>query len=216
VPDLDFSILKASVVEYALEPMLGFTVRVEDAEGNHPIQSVMLHTQIRLDVKKRAYDPATETRLIELFGSIDRWGQTLRNLLWTTSDIVVPGFDGATEVELPVTCTYDFEVAATKYLWALQDGSAPLQFLFSGTVFYVADSAGVQIAPIPWEKEASFSLPAELWHEMMDRYFPNSSWLRINRDLFARLCEFKAREGLATWDAVIENLLAAARAGALP
>lgn len=210
MPDLEFSVVKASVVEFALAPMLAFTLRIEAASSESKIQSIMLHTQIRLDVTKRAYDSDTENRLVELFGSTDRWGQTLRNLLWSNSDTVVPGFEGSTEVGLQVPCTYDFEIAATKYLWAVQSGAAPLQFLFSGTVFYTSDDGALQIAPIPWEKEADFALPGELWHEMMERYFPNSSWVRISKDLFARLCDYKAREGLPTWDAVMEKLLSAA------
>ena len=38
------------------------------------------------------------------------------------------------------TCTYDFEVAATKYLHALDDGEIPLVLLFSGTVFTAGDA----------------------------------------------------------------------------
>ena len=169
----------------------------------------MLHTQIRFDVTKRSYDSETERRLVELFGTTDRWGQTLRSLLWTNSDIVVPGFESTTEVELPISCTYDFEVAATKYLWATRDGMAPLEFLFSGTVFYAGEDGGVQIGRIPWEKETTFAMPADLWHSMMDRYFPNTSWLRIGKDLFDHLSEYKAREGLPTWDAVMDRLLSA-------
>ena len=54
---------------------------------------------------------------------------------------MVAGFAGETEVDLPVACTYDFEVAAAKYLHALGDGEVPLLLLFSGTVF-VARRAG--------------------------------------------------------------------------
>ena len=48
---------------------------------------------------------------------------------------MVPGFTGTTQVAPAPECTYDFEVAAAKYLHALRDGTIPLQFLFSGTVF---------------------------------------------------------------------------------
>ena len=37
-----------------------------------------------------------------------------------------PASPASTEVDLPVTCTYDFEVAAAKYLHALDDGEIPL------------------------------------------------------------------------------------------
>ncbi len=108
-----------------------------------------------------------------------------------------------------MACTYDFNVAAAKYLAALEDGDVPLLFLFSGTVMLTHGDAGMQIAQIPWEKEAAFRRPARLWTEMMDHYFPNSAWLRLRKDVFDRLLEFKARQALPTWEEAIERLLAA-------
>ena len=64
--------------------------------------------------------------------------------------MLVPSFTGATEFELPVPCTYDLEVAATKYLYALPDGEVPLSFHFSGTVFYRGDDGRLQVALVPW------------------------------------------------------------------
>jgi hypothetical protein len=40
--------------------------------------------------------------------------------------------------DLPVGCTYDMEVAASKFLHAIRDGVVPLQFLFSGTLMPAA------------------------------------------------------------------------------
>ena len=62
-------------------------------------------------------------------------------MLWTHASVVVPPFTGETTAEVPVSCTYDFNVAATKYFYALEDGEIPLDFLFSGSVFY-QDAAG--------------------------------------------------------------------------
>jgi hypothetical protein len=42
---------------------------------------------------------------------------------------------------------------------------------------------------------------------MIDHYFPNSGWLRLNRDTLSDLMKFKSRRALATWDEVIETLL---------
>ena len=58
-------------------------------------------------------------------------GHALRTLLWTRATLVVPPFTGATVVELPVACSYDLEVAASRYFDALEDGEVPLEFLFS-------------------------------------------------------------------------------------
>ena len=35
---------------------------------------------------------------------------------------MVQGFTGGTQVDLPLECTYDFEVTAAKYFHALRDG----------------------------------------------------------------------------------------------
>ena len=54
----------------------------------------------------------------------------------------------------------------------------------------------LQVAPIPWDKEARFRLPVQTWHALMDHYYPNSAWLRLRRDIFERLSEFKRRHGI--------------------
>lgn len=41
----------------------------------------------------------------------------------------------------------------------------------------------------------------------MDRHYPNSAWLVLQRDLFDRLYAYKRRNGLATWDQAVEQLL---------
>ena len=102
----------------------------------------------------------------------ERWGQTLRNLLWTHASVNVPPFEDATVVDLPVPCTFDFNVAATKYFHGLGDGEVPLCLMFSGTVFYSQDGGSMQVAPISWDKEARFRLPVKVWRDMMDTYYP--------------------------------------------
>ena len=63
---------------------------------------------------------------------------------------------GTTEVDLPMPCTYDFEVAGSKYLHALRDGFVPLLLLFSGTVF-TRGSRGSAVEQVGWDCEASTS-----------------------------------------------------------
>ena len=38
----------------------------------------------------------------DLFGEPERWGQTLRSLLWTHASVVVPSFQGNTMADLHV------------------------------------------------------------------------------------------------------------------
>ena len=112
-------------------------------------------------------------------------------------------------MELAVPCTFDFNVAATKYFAALEEGEVPLVFLFSGTVFYQAEDGRLQVAPISLEKQADFRLPVGVWRQMMDHYYPRSTWLCLDRDVCDRLFRYKVTHGLPTWEKAIESLLAA-------
>ena len=208
MPELDFGVEGADVLEFAAVPSLLFKLRIENL-GEESIRSVALSTQVRIAATQRHYDAAEQERLLELFGEPHRWGSTLRSLLWTHTTLQVPPFSGRTVVDMPVPCTYDFEVIAAKYFYALESGEVPLEFLFSGTVFYAGEGGGLQIARISWEKEAPFRLPVRLWKETMEHYFPNSAWIRLRRDAFDQLYDYKARMGLPTWDAAVEALLRA-------
>jgi len=208
LPDLDFAVEGAEVLEFAAVPSLLFKLRIENLEGE-PVRSVALNTQIRIAATQRHYDAAEQEGLLELFGEPSRWKETLRSLLWTHTVLQVPPFSGSTVADMPVPCTYDLDVVAAKYFYALEDGEVPLEFLFSGTVFYAAEDGRLQVVRISWEKEAEFRLPVRLWKEMMEHYFPNSAWLRLRRDAFDLLYDYKIRKGLPTWEAAVEALLRA-------
>jgi hypothetical protein len=131
----------------------------------------------------------------------------MKSMLWTHADTVVSPFTGETTVNLPVNCTFDFNIAATKYFAGLEGGEIPLLFLFSGTIFYQNEFGALQISQISWNKESNFSLPASIWHKMMEAYYPNSNWLRLERETFERLLAFKTKHGIPTWEQVLEKLL---------
>ena len=75
-------------------------------------------------------------------------------------------------VELPVGCTYDFDVLATKYLVALSDGEIPLVLLFGGSIFYSTADGMLRMARIPCSKETSFGLPVSTWRSLMGHILP--------------------------------------------
>jgi len=209
MPDLSFRIEGASVVPFAVVPIIAFQLHVENGESNETIHTVALRCQIQIEVTRRRYAPAEQERLVDLFGHPDRWSQTLRNLLWTHATVMVPAFEGAsTTVALQVPCTFDFNVAATKYFEGITDGEIPLNMLFSGTVFYAPGDGPLQVAPISWEREARYKLPLKLWREMMDAYYPNSAWINLHRDAFERLYRYKMQHGLLTWEQALEQVLA--------
>jgi len=201
VSDLDFEVLGVEADRYAAAPTLLFRLGITETAGQS-VHAVALRCQIRIEPQRRRYSPAEEERLLALFGETPRWGETLKPFLWTHTSTVIAGFSERTTVDLPVSCTYDFEVAAAKYLHSIEDGDVPLVLLFNGTVF---SSAGVE--PVPWHKQATFGMPAPVWRELMDLYFPNSAWIRIRRDTLDDLERFKATRALPTWEQAIEVLL---------
>ena len=207
MPDLDFKILGVEAANYGIAPLLHFKLEVTNQPAEETIQSVMLQTQIQIHPTQRAYQPGEKEKLSELFGTPDRWGQTLRARLWTHANVNVRQFSGKTEAVLSVPCTFDLNVAATKYFYALEEGEIPLLFLFSGTIFYQDAEGRLQIQQVSWNKECSWRMPIAVWKEMMDHHYPNTAWLSLERDLFERLYAFRRREGLATWEAAIEALL---------
>jgi hypothetical protein len=212
VPDLDFRVEDAEVYEFAAVPSLLFKLRIENLQ-EEPIRSVALNTQVRIAATQRHYDAAEQSRLLELFGEPHRWRDTLRSLLWTHTVLQVPRFSGSTVVDMPVTCTYDLDVVASKYFYALEGGEIPLEFLFSGTVFYAVEGGLLQTARISWEKEATFRLPVRLWKDMMEHYYPNSAWIRLQKDAFELLYDYKIRRSLPTWEAAVESLVRASEQG---
>jgi len=211
MPDLTIAVEKVEVVPSAASPTLAFKLRVTNENPSEVIHTVVLRSQIQIEVTRRRYTPHEQERLRDLFGEPERWGQTLKKLLWTNTSTVAPQFTGATTVDLPVPCTFDFSVATTKYFDGLTDGDIPIFLMFSGTVFYADPDGGLRIAPISWDKETKFRMPLAIWKDMMDRYYPNSAWLCLRRDVFEQLQEYKIRQGIPTWEQALEKLLAQAQ-----
>ncbi len=209
MPDLSFEVIGAEAVVYSALPMLNFKMQIANDNEAEQIQNINLKCQIMLSVTQRRYNAEEKAKLHELFGEPERWGKTLRTFLWTHVNTVVPRFTGSTVVELPVPCLYDFEVVSTKYFNALEDGEIPLNFLFSGTIFYENADGNLQIGQISWSKEATYRLPVALWKQVIDIHFPNSAWIRLPKDVFDQLYQYRIAQGLVTWEDVLVHLLRA-------
>lgn len=207
MPDLSFLVERAEVVSNAASPLLAFKLRLTNSNPEETIHTVALRCQIQIEVTRRKYSPEDQTRLRDLFDEPSRWSQTLKNLLWTHASIVVPSFQGSTVSDLPVPCTFDFNIAATKYFDGLTDGEVPICLQFSGTVFYANAEGGLQVAPISWDKETRFKLPVKVWRDMMNAYYPKSAWLCLHKDAFDRLHQYKVRHGIPTWEEVLEDII---------
>lgn len=204
-PLLAFSISDVVAARYVAAPTLQVLLRI--ASGEREIRSLSLNVQLRIETTRRGYDDEAQKRLLELFGTPDQWDASLRSILWAQTSLTVPAFTDETLIELPVPCTYDFDVAATKYLDALAEGEIPIELLFSGTMFYAGSEGQLQTALIPWDREAHFRMPAAVWHASMDNAFPGTAWIRLSRESLDRLHERRAAGLLPSWDATIDSLL---------
>jgi hypothetical protein len=202
---LSFAVIDSRAEPHAAVPTIMLGLRVEEADGLS-VHALALRCQIRIEPQRRRYTAVEEEHLYEMFGDTPQWGDSLRPFLWTHVATTIGKFDGATEFDLPVECTYDFDVAGAKYLHALTGGEIPLLLLFSGTVFTRGQS-GFSAEPLSWSLEASHKMPVAVWRGMMDLYFPNSGWIRVRRDTLDDLQRFRSHRGLPTWDQAFERLL---------
>ncbi len=206
--DLVFDCVGAHSDRYAVAPSMALTLRIAETTGAK-VDAIALRCQIRIEPTRRRYSDAEAERLNDLFGDTQRWADTLKPLQFTTVSLMVPGFTGSTEIELPVMLSYDLEIGSTRYFAGLEGGEVPLLLLFSGTVFS-SPGGRLQVQQVPWSKEASYRLPVSVWREAIDVHFPNSAWIRMSLETLDELQRFKTRQALPTWDATLAALLARA------
>lgn len=210
MPELAFQLHGAEAVGSAVAPTIALFLEISNQPLDQAIQTVILNCQIQIEAARRSYARSEQDRLRDLFAEPERWGQTLRPLLWANLTTNVPGFTGSVGIKLAIPCGFDLEVASSKYFHGVEGGTVPITLLFSGTIFYHAGNQ-LQAAPISWNSEARFSLPVKIWKESIDLHHPNTAWLGLRRDNFERLYDFRVRHGLATFDEAIERMLANAR-----
>ncbi|MFJ1969975.1 DUF6084 family protein [Streptomyces sp. NPDC087903] len=189
---------------YAAGPTLVLRLRVTVAGGAR-VHALALRCQIRIEPARRGYEAVEADGLADLFGERSRWGSTLQPVQFAQLSLMVPGFAGETEVDLAVPCTYDMDIAATRYLAALEGGEVPLLLLFSGTAF--TGAGGFQVEPIPWDREAPFRMPVAVWREMVEQHFPGCGWIRLPRDTMDALLAYRSRRALPSWEATLRALL---------
>jgi hypothetical protein len=207
--DLSFAVIDVAPEPYAVSPILTVRLRIDDSSGE-PIHAIALRAQVRIEPQLRRHSQAEAEALADMFGPRERWTDTLRSFLWMQASTLVQGFTGSTEVDLPLSCTYDFEVTASKYLHALRDGAVPIVLLFTGTVF-TKGTAGFGVEQIPWDKEVRYEMPVQVWRDLIAQNFPATGWLRLDHDVLGTLAAYKASHGLTTSEAAVTDLLARAR-----
>jgi Family of unknown function (DUF6084) len=206
LPRIGFAVIGAAGLDPAAVPTLRVQLSIE-ADADLDVRSIVLDVQVQIAARRRGYAPQEQPRLLELFGTPERWGTTLRTLPWLRTTVVVPAFTSSTSVAVDLPCTYDLEVTAARYFAALEHGDVPLEFLFSGSVFFTDARGALQTSRIGWDQEAAYRMPVAVWREMMDRHFPGGAWLRLGRGAFDRLAAFKAQGMYVSWDDALEALL---------
>ena len=207
MPELHFRIAEVTPMPYTASPVVAARLYISNHSAHEAIQSISLNCQVQLQPLGRTYSAIEESRLLDLFGERERWGQTMKPLHWTNVVLKVPPFTGEIALDLPLPCSLDFEIAANKYFYGLDSGSIAVTAMFSGTVFYSGEHNALQVAQIPWDREARFSLPVSVWKAAIDAHYPGSAWLRLPRDVFDRLYRYKVARGIPSWQGVIDQLL---------
>lgn len=200
-----FAVLGMAPQPYAVTPTLSARIGIA-AIGDEPVHALVLRAQVRIEPHRRPYTDEEGAGLTDLFGPRERWRDTQRSFLWMHCATTVPGFSGGAEVDLPLPCTYDFEVSASKYLHALREGVVPLVFLFSGTVF-IRGTSGFAVQQIPWDREDRYAMPVSVWRDLVAANFPDAGWLRLNHATIAALAAYKSGHGLIDFDSAIGRLL---------
>ena len=200
-----FTVLDIFAEPYAAAPQLTARLRIEETTGQ-VVHAIALRCQVRIEPQRRGYAETDETGLRAMFGDRERWAETLRPFLWMQCNTTVQGFTGVTETDLPMPCSYDFDVVGSRFLHAVGDGEVPLSLLFSGTVF-IKGATGFGVEQVPWDCDATYRLPVEVWRQMMDSYYPNTGWIRLDRDVLERVADYRARHGLTSWEETVQRLL---------
>jgi hypothetical protein len=201
-----FNVVGARVEPHAAVPTLMLTLAI-DAPAGRELEGLALSCQLRLEPTRRSYSTEETARLVDLFGAAPRWSSTMKPLPWVDASVLVPAFSDRVEVELPIPCSYDLEVSAARYFQSLDEGEVPLRLLFRGTIF-ARGERGLEMTPLPWRCEAAWRLPVALWRAAIDGHFPDAGWLRLRKRTIERLVVIKGRHALATFDDVVEMLLA--------
>ena len=157
--DLTFAVLDVAPEPYAVDADPDWRGSASTAVGEEPVHAIALRCQVRIEPQRRQY---SDDEAAGLLRPVRRRGNAGPRLNDRSCGCTPPRWcrdsPAPPRSTCPSTCTYDFEVAAAKYLHALRDGTIPLQFLFSGTVFG-RGSSGFAVQQVPWDCEERFDMP---------------------------------------------------------
>lgn len=209
VPSLDFECRDVVADPYAAGPSVLLQMTAHEASGVR-VHAAAVRCQVRIEPIQRHYSDREATKVLDLFGDRSRWGSTLQTLQLAFLTQVLPSFSGSCDFDLVMPCSYDVDVAANKYLTALEDGEIPLLLLFSGTVF-TGRHGSIQVSPVPWHIETRVRMPVAVWRSAMDQHFGGQRWIRVGEETYDRLSAYRGEQMLTGWDPTISRLLGQVR-----
>ncbi|MDQ3308300.1 MAG: DUF6084 family protein, partial [Actinomycetota bacterium] len=97
--DLTFTVVDVFAESYAAAPQMTARLRIEDASGE-PVHAIALRAQVRIEPQRRRYSEDEESGLLDMFGTRERWFDTLKPFMWMQCSSMVQGFTGVTEVDV--------------------------------------------------------------------------------------------------------------------
>lgn len=204
--DLRFRVADITPQRYAVTPTLEARIAISSTADDF-IHAIALRCQIRIQPLRRTYTDQEAAGLLDMFGPRERWSATQQAFPWLHATAMVTGFSDSTTVTLPLPCTYDVEVVASKYFHALRAGTIPLQFLFSGTIFGSGERA-LHVRNVSWNCEDGYDMPVAVWRELIAQHYPDSGWVRLSHQSITALSDVKCRRGLLDLDDAISTLVA--------
>ena len=195
---LEFAARRARAEPRSAAPVIRLPVEVR-APGTK-IEALVLRARVQIEPWKRVAGALEKELLRELSGT--------QPLQWADVGITLCSFAEATTFEIPISCTYDMQVAATKYLTAVVRGDIPVRVFFNGTAFFASEN-GFLVEPLSWDCECEAMVPVQVWRDAMDACFAGQAWMRVDRATFDALARYRVSRGFDNWDRTLEYLLAA-------
>lgn len=195
---LAFEMIDAVPEPHPATPTLRLRLRVH-ADGP-AIDAIAMRVRVQIEPWRRRYAQRERPLLAELSAT--------SALQWAQTAVAIAGFEGEAAFEVPLMCTYDLQVAAGKYLTALEDGGVPVRMFFNGTIFRGAPN-GFNVEMLPWDLECAGEIPLSAWQGAMDACFAGQAWLRVDRGTYDALRRYRTAHRNASWDATMNALLAA-------
>ena len=175
-------------------PTLSVQLRHRGPAAGPRVHAIALRCQIRIEPqRRRVHGRRRPSGCSTCSATRARWADTLKPFLWPQCAAMVPGFTGATEVELPCRAptTSRWPRPATCTAWTT--ATIPLLLLFSGTVFTRAPSRASRSSRCRGTREAAYRLPvARLAGARWTRTSPAAAGCGCSRDTLDALRAYKA------------------------